>query len=258
MQMLDRKKGRIFGINVVDLLVVLIILFAVVSYISKPVDKPVYKGNQMYSAIQDHQRLDSRGFLVEGEIEGTFLWDNTPFKEVGILLPSTSGRLRLRKENGDIVVVGGERAYVEDVAASTIKITPIDNYLVVFYLDPLTFDSYGELLSHFESIKTEMDAEHLYLDVEIAVDSPMTPSERERIVNQLNAMYLARDKYLSRTETTGFVINIIKGEVGELGTLSIAQDKVTTNRIRAYAGYKEEPQREFPSEYHVVSATDLL
>jgi hypothetical protein len=256
--MLDRKRGRILGINVVDLLVVLIVFFALFTYISKPSDEQTYKGNQMYSAIQDHQRLDSRGFLVKGEVTGTFLWDNSPFHEEGILLPSTSGRLRLRKVNGDIVVVGGERAYVEDVAASSIKITPLDNYLVVFYLEPITFGGYSELISHFNSIKEKMEADHLYLDVEIAIDSSMPPSEREIIVNQLNSMFLARDKYLSRTESTGFVVNIIKGEVEELAAISINEGKVTTNRVRAYAGYQEKPKTDFPAGYVVVSAKELI
>jgi hypothetical protein len=256
--MFDRDRGRILGINLVDLLVVLILLFGLLSYISKPSDEQTYRGNQMYSAIQDHQRLDSRGFLVEGEVNGTFLWDNTPFNEVGILLPSTSGRLRLRKADGEIVVIGGGRAYVEDVAASSIKITPVDKFLVVFYLEPLSFESYSELVTHFQTIKMKMGADHLFLDVEIAVDSLATPSEREPIVNRLNAMYLARDKYLSRTDAQGFVINIIKGEVDEFEGLPLSDEKVTTNRIRAYAGYNDLPKKEFPPDFHIVSAGKLL
>lgn len=255
--MLDRNRGRIFGINIVDLLVAILIVFAIGSYISKPSQENVYKGNQMYSAIQSHQRLDSRGFLVEGDIEGTFLWDNSPFHEVGIILPSTAGRLRLRKKNGDVVVIGGGRAYTEDVAANRIDIKPVDNYLVVFYIDPLSFETYGEFVSHFEDVKESMNADHLYLDIEVAVDSPMSPSERESIVNQLDAMYLSRDRYLSRTEPGGFTINVLKAEVTELATLSIPEGKVATDRMRAYAGYSEEPNIELSEEYHVVSAAEL-
>src|SRR3990172_3303705 len=148
--MLDRKKGRILGINVVDLLALLIVAFALLSYVYKPTEEGGYGGNQMYTAIQDHQRLDSRGFLVEGEVNGTFLWDNSPFNEKGLILPSTSGRLRLKKTNGDIVVFGGERAYVEDVAASYIRLMPLDNYLLVFNIEPLSFGSYPELVAHLE------------------------------------------------------------------------------------------------------------
>jgi hypothetical protein len=255
--MLDRKKGRILGVNLIDLLVVLIVIFALVSYISKP-DTSEYKGNQMYVAIQDFQRLDSRGFLVEASVTGTYLWDDTPFQEKGILLPSTSGRLRLRTADGTIIVVGGERAYLEDVAASLISMDPMDNYLVVFNLDSKTFESYSELITYLESIKTDVEADRLYLDIEIAVDSPMTPAERQLIVNELNSLYLVKSDYLSRTETTGFVMNFIKGELSEIATISVPQGRVSTNRIRLYAGYETEPEIEFPDEYHVVSAKDLL
>jgi hypothetical protein len=255
--MLDRKKGRIFGINIIDLLVVLILLFAVVSYISKP-EESVCRGNQMYSCIQDFQRLDSRGFLVEANITGTYLWDETPFQESGILLPSTLGRLRLRKSNGDIVVIGGERAYLEDVAASLIEMRHIDNYLVVFDLGSKSFESYDKLLDYLDSVKNEIGADHLYLDVEIAVDAPMTPAQRQEIVNVLSSMYLVRSTHFSRTEAEGFVMNMVKGELSELGRIEIPEGMVRTNRIRVYAGYTDEPDREFPGDYHVVEAQSLL
>ncbi len=92
--MFDRMRGRVLGINIVDLLVLIIVVFAVLSYVSKP-DESIYGGNQMYSAIQDFQRLDSRGFFVKAEINGTYLWDNTPFKESGLLQAAGSGLKQL-------------------------------------------------------------------------------------------------------------------------------------------------------------------
>ncbi len=255
--MLDRKKGKLFGVNLIDLLVVVFVIFALFSYISKP-DEATYRGNQMYNAIQDFQRLDSRGFLVEANVTGTYLWDNARFHESGILLPSTSGRLRLRKKNGDILVIGGERAYLEDVAASLIEMRQLDNHLVVFDIESRSFDDYDGFISYLESIKREMAADHLYLDVEIAVDASMSPAGRQEIVNELTSMYLVRSTYFSRTESQGFVMNMFKAELGELGGLTIPDGKVTTNRMRAYAGYAEEPAREFPAGYHTVSAKGLL
>jgi hypothetical protein len=255
--MSEEKNSWISRINPIDLLVIIILLFAVGSYIYKP-RTSTYGGNQMYSAIQDHQRLDSRGFIVEGTVEGTFLWDGSQFSEKGILLPSTSGRLRLRKPDGETVVIGGERAYIEDVAASSIQINPVDDYLAVFYIEPLSFEQYSDLASYLESLKSDLKADHLYLDLEVAVDSEMTPSEREMVVNQLNSLYLMRDRYLSRAESTGFVINIVKGEVSEIGMLKIDEGRVSTNRIRAYAGYHETPPSVIPSDSVIVSASELL
>jgi hypothetical protein len=255
--MFDRKRGRILGINVLDLLIIIIVVFAVASYISKP-DESVCRGNQMYSCIQDFQRLDSRGFLVAGNITGTYLWDETPFQESGIILPSTLGRLRLRKSNGDIVVIGGERAYLEDVAASLIEMKQIDNYLVVFDMDSKSFESYDALLAYLESVKDKNGADHLYLDVEVAVDAPMTPSERQGITNDLSGMFLVRSTHFSRTEAEGFVMNFVKGELSELAKLNIPDGNIRTNRMRAYAGYSEEPNIEFPGNYHVVDAQGLL
>lgn len=255
--MLDRKRGRIFGINLVDLLIVIIVIFAVTSYISKP-DEAVYQGNQMYSAIQDFQRLDSRGFLVEGTITGTYLWDNTPFEARGLLLSSSAGRLRLKTSDGTVIVVGGERAYLEDVAASTIKMENIDNYLVFFDLDSKSFDSFDELVSYLQTVNSEMGSDHLYLDVEIAVDSTMTPAERQEIYNQFIQMYLVRNNYFSRTEPNGFVMNLVKVDLSELANLPIPEGKVTTGRMRAFAGFQIEPDSEFPEDYHIVSAKGLI
>ena len=256
-KLLDRKRGRVLGINLIDLLVLLIVLFAVVSYVSKP-DEPVYRGNQMYIAIQDVQRLDSRGFLVKAEVEGTYLWDNSPFKKEGILLPSSSGRLRLRSADGAITVIGGERAYIEDVAASSIKLQPADNYLVVFNIVPASFENNDELLAFFENKKQEIGANNLYLDIEIAVDSNVLPSEREMVVNQINSMYLVRDRYLARSDSQGFVINIAKGELEELKKLKLGDGRVSTNHIRAYAGYIERPEIQIKEDYHLVSAKEIL
>ncbi|GBE17643.1 hypothetical protein BMS3Abin16_00228 [archaeon BMS3Abin16] len=255
--MFDRMRGRVLGVNIVDLLVVLIVVFAVFSYVSKP-DESTYGGNQMYSAIQDFQRLDSRGFFVEAEINGTYLWDNTPFKKSGLLLSSSGGRLRLKTTDGTIYVIGGERAYLEDVAASSIKMEPVDSYLVVFNLDEGSYDGFSDLLAYLESVKSEMNADHFYVDVEIAVDAPMTPAERQVVYNEFTGLYLVRNNYFSRTEPDGFVMNLVKAELGELSGLSIPPGKITTGRIRAFAGYASEPEQDFPGDYHIVAASDLL
>ncbi len=255
--MLDKKRGRIFGINLIDVLIIFIVVFAVASYISKPSDENVYRGNQMYSAIQDHQRLDSRGFLVEGVIEGIYLWDRTPFRKTGIVLPSSAGRLRLRDAQGDIFVIGGEQAYIEDVAASRLNLRPIDNYLVLFYLDPLSFDDYPAFITYLRSLRDDLQADHLYLDIEISVDSDKTPSEKGMIVTQLKSLYLVRDTYFTRTEQGGFVMNILKGEVDELAKLSIDAGKLATDRARVYAGYREKPDIELEEGYHLISSTEL-
>ncbi len=255
--MIDRKRGRVLGINIVDLLVLIIVVFAVLSYVSKP-DESVYQGNQMYSAIQDFQRLDSRGFFVKADINGTYLWDNTPFKESGLLLTSSGGRLRLKTEDGTIYVVGGERAYLEDVAASSIKMEAVDNYLVVFNIGEGSYEGFNELVAQLERVKSEMNADHLYIDIEIAVDASMTPSERQVVNNEVATLYLVRNNYFSRTEPEGFVMNLVKAELSELKNLSIPPGKVTTGKIRAFAGYTSLPEQDFTDDYHIVTASDLL
>jgi len=250
-------RGRVLGVNIVDILVVLIVVFAVFSYVSKP-DESTYGGNQMYSAIQDFQRLDSRGFFVEAEVNGTYLWDNTPFKETGLLLSSSGGRLRLKTGDGTIYVVGGERAYLEDVAASSIRMEPVDNYLAVFNIEADSFEGFNELITYLETVKSKMGADHLYVDIEIAVDAAMTPADRQIVYNEFTTLYLVRNNYFSRTEPEGFVMNLVKAELGELRGLSIPDGKVTTGRVRAFAGYSSEPNQDFSEDYHLVAASDLL
>jgi len=257
-RMMDLRRGRVLGVSVVDILVLLILAFGVASYVLKPSGENAFRGNQMYTAIQTHQRLDSRGFLVEGEVKGTYLWDNTPFDERGLILPSTGGRLRLRKRSGEVFVIGGERAYVEDVAASLIRMWPVDSYLITFYLEPQSFETYEELIAYLSSVKSEMRAEHLYLDVEIAFNAPLSPAERESVVNSLSSMYLVKSTYLSRAEPTGFVVNFVKAEVGEMAELPVGDARVSTSRIRAFAGYAAEPEVELPQGSHLVSARELL
>ncbi len=262
MRYLDFKKGKIFGVNVVDLAVLFLVLYLAFSFGSKIISpKLTFGGEQMYSAITTHQKLDTKGFLVEAEVRGRWVKDDTEFRRTGLLVSSKGGALRLKMDNGDLVSVGGSMAYVEDVAAEEILFKPLDRYIVSFSLEPLSFDDYPSFVSYLEELKRELSSEHLYVTLDLALDAPMKQSDVQKLTNEIESMYLLRDFFLMRTGEGGAIVTLNRVEVGELHKLKVTPEKVTTSRVDVVAGFEAEPSaprvgNEPVADYHLSRLED--
>jgi len=259
---MNSVKEKISKLTLIDWLIILVILGGLIAYVYKPTSELSYKGNQMFNAIKTHQKLDTNGFLVEARIKGTLLIDKSNFDAQGILLQTTGGRFRFRLNNGRVLTIGGELAYVEDVAANEIEMKPFDNFLITFYASPQEFSSYSELLNFLSAQKSSLKAEHLYMDSEVAVDKALSETEKQVLRNKLIEMYKIRDVYMPTRESSGGVsISFIRADLEELQKLKeiLEGGKVATGSFKLLLGYSSYPNEQLEAlkkqgkDAHMVS-----
>ncbi|MFQ5887440.1 MAG: hypothetical protein ACE5HY_01955 [Candidatus Hydrothermarchaeales archaeon] len=258
MKIVEFKKGKLLGVNIIDLAVILLVLVLLFSFASEAVSKDlVYSGEQMHNAVVEYQKLDNRGFVIESNIEGKWVVDGAQFEETGLLTSTTGGTFVFRRKNGEIRTIGGSMAHREDIAASKIILKPLDNYLVVFDLDPMSFTNFDEFLTYLEGLKSEIGSDHLYINVRLAYGGGLSFTEAQNLRNQLEGMYLLKDFAIMDATERGLLLNFRRISLEELKQLQIESGVVTTNRMRIFAGYDEEPVLRGIGEYHVISLEEL-
>jgi len=147
----------------------------------------------------------------------------------------------MKLEDGEIISIGGSMAYIEDVAADRIVFHPLDNYIVSFSIGPLGFDDYRSFVSYLEDVKGQLRSEHLYVSLDLALDSQMKQSDIQELTNEIGAMYMLRDFFMMRSGEEGAIITLDRVEVGELHKLSVIAERVTTSRVELIAGFESEP-----------------
>lgn len=261
MKLIDTQKGKLLGVNVVDLFVIVIVAFLLFSFASKLL-KPdfVYSGEEMYSAIQDYQRLDSKGFLVEAEVEGEWIADEREFRGRGVITETRSGSFALRREEGGVIWIGGSMAYLEHVASSRITFLPSDAYVAAFTIEPREFKSYLEFIAYLEDMKTALGASSLRvggssaMPADIAFINPS--SSAQEILNQFSKLYKIKYHGILQTGKEETIIRVRLADLEELKRISIDSSKVVISETYLYAGYKEKPPLLDP-RYHIVSLEDL-
>ena len=237
-------KEKLKELTLVDWIIILVLILGIAAYVYKPTSELSYKGNQMYNAIKAHEKLVNKGFLVEARIKGKMIVDGSDFDEAGILLSSTAGRFRFKlKKDSRIILVGGELAYSEDVAAKEIEIKPVDKYLIITFAKEKE-GRFSELLSEIEEMKKKYNAEHLYLTGELAFNRELKETEKQELRNLINSMYLAESIYMpTRESTSGFSLFFVKTELSELEKLlsfdALEDAEVATSRLRLHLGYGE-------------------
>lgn len=261
MKLINADKGKVLGVNAIDLFVLIIAAFLLFSFASKLLKADfVYSGDEMYNAIQDYRKLDSKGFLVEAEIEGTWIVDEQDFRGRGMIVDTRSGSFALKSEDGRVIWIGGSMAYLEDIAASRIIFRPSDAYVTRLTIESREFQSYESFLTYLEEKKKELGAESLRvggssaLPADIAFMNP--ESSAQEIFNQFDRLY--RIKYYSilqvgKEETR---IRLMLADLEELRKISTGSSKVVISKSYLYAGYKEKPEF-LDSRYHVASLEDL-
>jgi hypothetical protein len=205
-----------------------------------------------------YQKLDNRGFLVEGEIEGKWVVDETPFRETGLIYGTSRGTFLFRTREGKIRTIGGSMAYMEDIAASKIVLKPLDNYLVVFEEEPKSFSSYDEFLLYLDGLRGDIGADNLYVTARLAFEKGLTLTEVQKLRNQLEDTYLLKDFAIMEAAEEGLLLNFRRIDLEELSGVKMEPGVVTTNRMKIFAGYHgEPPELSNIGEYHVVSLEEL-
>ncbi len=261
MKILDTEKGTIAGINLIDFIVVLVIVFLAVSFGTKVLIKDFeFGGDEMYNAIQAYQRLDQKGFLVEADIRGKWISDENEFESRGLIIETRSGAFAFKMRGGsEIIWIGGSMGYLEDVAASKLVFRPLDNYVVPIYTGPMTFNSSTEFIDYLKARKEELGSDHLLIGGSSSMPADISfinPSKSAQdIFNEFGDLYYVKYYGILQSSGNEVIIRLRLAELSELEKLDIDAEKVVVSRTVLYAGY-----RSMPGElegYHIASLEDL-
>ncbi len=258
MKAIDRAEGKIFGVNFVDLFVLLFVGYIAFSFASQVLSKDlVFGGEEMYNAIQSYQRLASKGFLVEADVKGKWIADNSEFLKRGVLLSTRGGSFVLKTRDGELVTIGGSMAYLEDIAASQIVLEPLDNHVLTLFLEPMEFPRYEGLIAFLREKKEELGADHVLLTADIAFKGPAKASKE--IHNELEGLYLVTATPMVQGGAEEAIFRVILAELSELEKLDIPSQSVTLGKATLIVGYKEKPVKlAIEGEYHIASIEELL
>ena len=261
MSLIDRERGRVFGVNAVDLFVAIVVLFLAFSLVSKILSPDlVYSGEEMYSAIQDYRKLDTKGFLIEAMVKGKWIVDEEEFEDRGLIADTKSGSFALRTPDGRYLWIGGSMAYIEDIAAEKITFKPSDNYVLPLTMEPREFNSYQELMVFLEEKKKEYRADTLrlggatVLPADIAYITPRKGAQE--ILNQFDRLYKVRYFSVIQAGEKETRVRLRLADLEELKKVDIPASRVVISRTLIYLGYQEEPDFLGP-EYHVASLEEL-
>ena len=255
MKAIDTKEGRILGVNFIDLVVVIVVVFLLFNFGTKVLVKDLtYSGDEMYNAIQSYQRLDLKGFLVETDIEGKWIADEVEFSGKGIITETRSGALALKTPDGKTLWVGGSMGYFEDIAASKLRFRPIDNFVTTVYIEPRSFSNYNEMLDYFAGVKSEHQADHLLVSMDHVTFLNPTDTSQE-IFNDFDNLYMLKYVGIVQTSDSEATFRIRLVELSELEKIDIASEGIQTGKIEAHLGYASAPS--LGAEFHVASIEDL-
>lgn len=261
MKLIDAGKGRVLGVNVIDLFVVLVAAFLIFSFATKLLGEDlVYSGDEMYNAIQGYQKLDSKGFLVEADVEGKWIVDEKEFHGEGLITETRSGSFALKNADGNTLWIGGSMAYLEDIAATKITFTPDSNYVVTLQVEAREFQSYQDFLNYLDGIRIELGADNLRiggvtsLPADIAFIRPSKSSQE--IFNEFEDTRKIKYYSILQSGIDEAIFRLRLADLEELKKINVKADKVVISKAYIYAGYKEKPT--LISEYHIASLEDLL
>ncbi len=258
MKLVDAKEGKILGINFIDLAVLLIVGFIVVSFASQVLAKDLtFGGEEMYNAIQVYQKLDSKGFLMEADVEGRWIADGSEFRSRGLLVSTRGGAFVIKLRDGKVIDLGGSMAYLEDIAVEEITLAPLDNYVVTIFTEPMDFPSYQGLLSYLASKKAEMRADHIFLTSDLAFKKPERSTKD--IHNELEEIYLVKSTPIVGGSTDESIFRVTLAELSALQALNIESKGLATGKAFIVLGFKNPPgQLPIDGEYHVASVSEIL
>jgi len=252
---IDPKEGRVFGVNLVDLIVVIIVAFLLFSFGSKVLVKDMtYSGNEMYNAIQAYQRLDMKGFLVETDIDGKWIADEKEFSGKGIITETRGGAFAVKTPDGKNLLVGGSMGYLEDIATSKLHFRPLDNYVTALYLEPRSFSNYKEMFDHFKDIKQEYQTDHLLISMD-HITFLNSSDSAQKIFNDFDSLYMLKYVGIVQTSDREATFKIELVELSELEKIDIASEGIETGKIEVHPGYASEPN--LGEGFHVASIEDL-
>lgn len=238
MKLIDAKKGKVLGVNFVDLVAIALVLFLALSFARTVLGDPLsFTGEEVYRAVKAYDKLMSKGFLVEAEVVGRAIGDPTGEKRVykGMVVSGKGGTLVLKNTYGDRVSIGGSMSYLEDVAADRIRLRPLYRASISFYSNKTHFSSFDSFVSLLDRLRRESGASRVVVSGEVDVTQP---SKRYLDVKRsLEGCYLCLDARVYKLGEDLYMLQLTSTDVEVLRSLSMRSGEVVVKNLKIYLGY---------------------
>ncbi len=156
MKLIDRKTGKILGINSFDLFLIIIILafagyYAYENLLPPPQEVNAYSGLNINNAALEFSRLSGMGYVVSAHIDGVWTTNKTGFHDDVLITWSYETRL-FGWYKGKRITIGGPNAYVEDIAATKITFKTESPSIIRAYTYPMERKTITEIADELDSI----------------------------------------------------------------------------------------------------------
>ncbi|HEQ78069.1 MAG TPA: hypothetical protein ENI78_00385 [Euryarchaeota archaeon] len=260
MKLIDRKKGKIFGINVIDFFVIAVFLFLVFITISTVFqNKMVYNGEEVYQAVKAVNKLEMKGFLVEATVTGRNIGD--PFgKEIvkqGMVVDAYGGTIVLKNKYGDKTTVGGSMSYLEDFSANRVELIPLYDSSVSFYPSKRQFSNFSNFIDTLKDIKKESGAVNVVLSGNVLIQNPGVgfPVFEN---NAARCFACVRSK-AQKLGVNFYSLNYYLIDLNEVERLNLSSGEVTLKNFKVYLGFSGKLKEEkLDKLYSYLKADGIL
>jgi hypothetical protein len=245
MKLIDIKEGKVLGVNFVDLIAIALVLFLAFSFARTVLGEPLsFSGEEVYKAVKTYNKLESKGFLIEVEVQGSAIGDPTgkERKFQGLVIAARGGTLYIKNEYGDEFSVGGSMSYLEDVAAKQIKLKPLYSSSLSFYSNVTRFDSFREFISQLEQLKFNAGASRVMLTGEISISQP--EMKYLDVKKSVEDCFFCLNAKAYKIGDDLYMLSLKAVDLGELGKLDLKSGEVVAKNLRIYLGYNGELEAE--------------
>ncbi|MEM0017992.1 MAG: hypothetical protein QXO55_02375 [Candidatus Korarchaeum sp.] len=160
MKWVDRRSGKILGINAFDLFLLMLILslggyYVYENLIPPPQEVSAFSGLNIRNAALEFSRLSGLGYLVYARVDGTWTVNATEFHDQVLITWAYETKL-IGWYKGSRVTIGGPNAYVEDIAATKITFKTATPSVIRIYLYQINGSSLSEISDKLESICSDI------------------------------------------------------------------------------------------------------
>lgn len=256
--MWDRKKGKLLGVNLFDLLVIAVFVFLAFMAISTAFKSSLnFDGEEVYKAVKAYNKMEKKGFLVEGEVEGKDI--GNPYGESrvieGVVKKAYGGTLEVENRYGDKTTVGGSMSYMEDFAASRVELKPLYRSVVAFYNAKRNYQSYSQFMESMEGLREESGAQHLVMEGEVQISRPSLGFPRFKA--RTEACYLCVESHAIKVDQGHYTTNLNLVDLKEMKGLKLSSGEVTLSKgFTIYLGYSQGLSRERVDRVYEILKSD--
>ncbi len=238
MKLIDRKKGKIFGINAIDFLVIAVFLFLGFITISTVFqNKLVYNGEEVYQAVKAVNKLEMKGFLVEATVTGRNIGDpfGSEIVKQGMVVNAYGGTLVLKNKYDDKTTVGGSMSYLEDFAAKKVELRPLYDSSVSFYPSRKEFSNFSNFIDTLKDIKKESGAVNVVLSGNVLIQNPKI--DFPVFKNNAEKCFTCVRSKAQKLDINFYSLNYYLVDLSEVERLNLSSGKVTLKNFKVYLGF---------------------